>query len=148
MNLDLWSREKAIQSHNIAKNKATHGYTRPYKTKGNQTRPPNAKQGHKSPYSTIQYHNVPHKITLCRHCVFFFCSLCTFFVSFNIFCPLAHFFSIEHFLFPCTLFVPFGTFSTHISTPRRWRTITTKLLLATARGQKYYIKKYNLIWNV
>ena len=49
----------------------------------------------------------------------------------NIFCSLAHF------LFPCTLFVPFRTFKQNVSTPRT--TTTTKLLLgplSRARVQK------------
>ena len=56
------------------------------------------------------------------------------------FVPLHIFCSLAHFLFPCTLFVPFGTFFTHVSTPTTTRiTTTTKLLLgplSVARGQK------------
>ena len=43
-----------------------------------------------------------------------------------------------NFLFSCTLFVPFGTFFIHVSTPRRRRTTIMLLLgpLSVTRGQQ------------
>ena len=56
------------------------------------------------------------------------------------------------FVFPCTIFVRFGTFFTHFSTPRRRTTTTTNLLLgplSAARGQKpeNHQPKFYITWS-
>ena len=53
-------RVKAIQSHDI-KNKATHGYTRPYKTTEDHT-------SHIRPYKVIYDYARPYKAT-CDHSI-------------------------------------------------------------------------------
>ena len=63
---------------------------------------------------------------------------------------------LKTFLFPCTIFVRFGTFFTHVSTPRRRRrttTTTSKLLLGPlniARGQIFFCRlpDYYPIYNL
>ena len=76
-----------------------------------------AVQGHTRPHKAIQGHSIPW---------------CTTEAFMKKFCSLAYF------LYPCTIFVRFGTCSAHDSPPTL-RTTTTKLLLgplSIARGQK------------
>ena len=92
---------------------------------------------HIRPHKTIQ-DNHGNSIPLCSLCNWDFVTL--FWLMYrNIFC------SLGYFLFPCTIFVRFGTFFPHVSTPRprtRTRTTTTtKLLLGPlsgACGQKMF----------
>ena len=87
------------------------GHTWVYKTTWDRTRPYKAKYGSSIPYQCHRRLHFAPIVSLWSLSLLkgtFFCSLCTFFVHMHIFCSLAHF------LFPCTLFVEFGTFFTHV----------------------------------
>ena len=96
-------------------------------------------RGHTRQHEATQGHNVPQKLILCSHWPWrtSFRLKWTFCVPFQISCSLAQF------LFPCTIFVRFGTFFELDSTPARTTTTrTTKLfydLWAELAVKKHYI---------